>query len=188
MRYNNSETYRVYNPATRRIMESKNVILIETQSRLLPPPSEETSPQISYSSNGMDDYNIINRDFLRDLRDYTFVLEPLSRASANHIALGGLSDNPPVAELLARISEITFGTRWTEELQDHRKKGRCPGESLRTEIRWRAFSHRRRRRCHPRERPWKHHWLDHSRFNRGDIRAWKRLLRLRVPAPQHNCL
>ena len=56
----------------------------------------------------MDDRNYITDDnFLRDLRDYTSVLEPLPAASADHIALGGLSDNPLVAELLERISETT---------------------------------------------------------------------------------
>ena len=35
---NNSKSYRVYNPATRRIMESRNVNFIETPSRLFPPP------------------------------------------------------------------------------------------------------------------------------------------------------
>ena len=32
---------------------------------------------------------------------------PLPGASADHIAVGGFSDNPPVAELLERIGEIT---------------------------------------------------------------------------------
>ena len=56
----------------------------------------------------MDDHNCITDDgFLRDLCDYASVLEPLPGASADYIAVGGLSDNPPVAELLERISEIT---------------------------------------------------------------------------------
>ena len=131
MRYNNSETYRVYNPATRRIMESKNVILIETQSRLLPPPSEETSPQISYSSNGMDDYNIINRDFLRDLRDYTSVLEPLTATSANHIAVGGLSDNLPVA--------ATLGADQRDHEEGHTGRRNCRTTSRRGDARGRAY-------------------------------------------------
>ena len=37
---NNSKSYRVYNPVTRCIMENRNVIFIETPSRLLPPPSK----------------------------------------------------------------------------------------------------------------------------------------------------
>ena len=102
---NNSKSHRAYNPATRRIMESRSVIFIETPSRLFPPPLEETSQQVNPSSNGMDDHNYItDDDVLRDLCDYTSVLEPLPGASAE---VGGLSDNPPVAEPLERISEIT---------------------------------------------------------------------------------
>ena len=57
----------------------------------------------------MDNHNYItDDDFLRDLRDYLFVLEPLPAASADHIVVGVLSDNPPVAELMERISEITW--------------------------------------------------------------------------------
>ena len=105
---NNSKSYRESNPTTRRIIESQNVIFIATPSRLFPPPLEETSQQVNLPSNGMDDhYYITDDDFLCDLRDYTCVLEPLPGASADHIAVGGLSDNPPVAEILERISEIT---------------------------------------------------------------------------------
>ena len=169
---NNSKSYRESNPATRRIIESQNVIFIATPSRLFPPPLEETSQQVNPPSNGMDDHNYItDEDFLRGLCNYTSILEPLPGASADHIVVDGLSDNPPVAELLERISESLAGTHWTEELQDHCKKGRCPGKNLRTELRGRLFSNHRSRRCHPRERPWKHHWLDHGRFNSGDIRV-----------------
>ena len=89
-------------------MESRNVIFIETPSRLFPPALEENSQQIIPPSNGMDDHNYItDDDFLRDLRDYTSVLEPLPTESTDHMAAGGLSDNPLVTELLERISEIT---------------------------------------------------------------------------------
>ena len=64
----------------------------------------------------MNDHNYITEDdFLRDLRHYTSVLEPLPGASADYIGVGGLSDNPPVAELLEQISEIT------------RREGATPG-------------------------------------------------------------
>ena len=77
---NNGKSYRVYKPATRQIMGSRNVMFIETLSRLFPPPLEETSRQVNPQSNGMDDHNYITEDdFLRDLRDYTSVLEPASR-------------------------------------------------------------------------------------------------------------
>ena len=56
----------------------------------------------------MDDQNCVtDDDFLRDLRDYTSALEPFPAGSVDHIAVGGLSDNPPLAEILERISEIT---------------------------------------------------------------------------------
>ena len=56
----------------------------------------------------MSDHNYsTDYDFLRDPRDYTSVLELLPGASADHIVVGGLSNNPPVTELLERISEIT---------------------------------------------------------------------------------
>ena len=105
---NNSKSYRVYNPANLRIMESSNDIFMETPSRLFPLSLEDTSQQIFPPSNDMDDHNYVtDDDFLSDLRDYTSVLEPLPAESADHIAVGGLSDNPSVAELLERISEIT---------------------------------------------------------------------------------
>ena len=60
------------------------------------------------AERGMDDHNYItDDDFLRDLRDYTSVLEPLPGASAEHIAVSRLSDNPMMADLWERISEIT---------------------------------------------------------------------------------
>ena len=76
---NNSKIYRVYNQANQRTMESRDVVFIETPSRLFQPQLEETSQQVNPPSNGMDDHNyIIDGDFLRDLRDYTSVSEPIS--------------------------------------------------------------------------------------------------------------
>ena len=124
--YNNiSRSYRVYHPATRRIMEGRNVIFIETPSRLFPSALEETSQQIVPPCNGMDDHNYITEDnVLRDLRDYTSVLEPLP--GADHIAVGGLSDNPPVAELLERISEITRKGTLEGESRTAARRGYAP--------------------------------------------------------------
>ena len=161
----------MYNPVTRCIMESRNVIFIETPSRLFPPPLEETSKQVNSPSNGMDDHNITDDDFLRDLRDYTYVLD---RFPALLLTTSPWACSQTIYRWLNPWSgsvRSLGGTHWTEELQDHRKKGRCPGESLRTEFRRRLFPNHRSRRCHPRERPWKHHWLDHSHFNSGDIRV-----------------
>ena len=66
----NSESYRVYNPATRRILESRKLVFIETLSRLFPPPLEKTSKEINPPSNGMIDHNYsTDDDFLLHLRD-----------------------------------------------------------------------------------------------------------------------
>ena len=105
---NNSKSYYVYNPLTRRIMESRNVVFIETASRLLPPPSDVAHTQRLPSSNVTDVHNYsTDDDFLRDLRDYTSVLKPPTSASADHITGGGLSANPSVTKLLGRVSDIT---------------------------------------------------------------------------------
>ena len=67
---NNSKVHRMYNPATRRTVESRNVIFIEPSSRLFLPPLEENLQQVNPPRNGMDDHNYItDDDLLRDLRD-----------------------------------------------------------------------------------------------------------------------
>ena len=92
---NNGNSYRVYNLATRRLMESQKVIFSETPSFPFPPLLRETSQQVNPPRNDKDDQNYITDDyFLRDLRNYTLVLEPIPGASADHIVVGGLSDKP----------------------------------------------------------------------------------------------
>ena len=128
------------------------------------------------------------------------MLEPVPGASADHIAVDRLSDNPPVAELLERISEITRRDTLDGGAEGPAQEGTMPGgeptdrvsQMLGGEpmdgVSQGLFSNHGSRGCHSRERPWKHHWLDHSRFNSGDIRVYKRLLWLRVPALQQNRL
>ena len=169
---NNSKRYRVYNPSTRRIFESRNVIFIETPSHLFPPPLEETSQQVNPPSNGMDDHNYItDEDFLRHLREYTSVLEPLPGASADHIAVGRLSDNPPVAELLERISEIIRRDTLDGGAAGPPQEGAMPGGEPTDGVSQEVVLEPQEQAVYPRDRPWQHHWLDHSHFNRGDIRV-----------------
>ena len=135
-------------------MESKNVIFIETQSRIFPPSLDEASQQIIPPSNGMDDHNhITDDDFLRSLSDYTSVMEPLPAASAYHIAVGGFSDNPPVVELLERISEITGRDTLDGGTTGPLQEGTMPRGKPRMEFHRRAFSNRRSNRGRPREPP-----------------------------------
>ena len=102
---NSSKSYRIYNTATRGIVEGKNVINIETPSYLRSLPAEETPPQRLWSQ--VDGHNYITDDkFLHDVRNLTSVLHSSLGAPADHITAGGLSTNPQDAELLDGINDI----------------------------------------------------------------------------------
>ena len=106
----NSKSYRVYILGTRRIVESGNVVFIETPSRLLPSPAEESSVQVSGNegvSNDNDHNYATDDDFLCDLRDHTSLTHLTPGPSADHVTASGRIKNPQVAEPLERISEVT---------------------------------------------------------------------------------
>ena len=110
----NSKSYRVYNPVTRCIMESRNVIFIETPSRLLPPSSEGPQRLMQDLPLGDDPdrdnkgHNYItDDDFRRDLCIYTSVVDHPESFTTDHVTASRLSENTLVAELLGRISAIT---------------------------------------------------------------------------------
>ena len=123
-----SKSYRVYNPVTRCIIESRNVIFIETPSRLLPPPSEgpqllmqELPPGDDPDRDSKGHNYITDDDFLRDLRNYKSVVDHPGSASTDHVTASRRSENTLVAELLGRISAITP--------QDLLKDDALPGEA-----------------------------------------------------------
>ena len=110
----NSKSYRVYNTVTRCIIESRNVIFIETPSRPLPPPSEgpqflmqDLPPGDDPDRDNQGHNYITDDDFLRDLRNYTSVVDYPGSASTDHVTANRRSENTLVAELLGRISAIT---------------------------------------------------------------------------------
>ena len=127
--YNSSSnSYRVYNPVTRYIMESRNVIFIETPSRLFSPPSEgpqllmqELPPGDDLDWDNKDHNYITDDDFLRDLRNYTSVVDPPGSAFIDHVTASRRSENTLVAELLGKISAITQ--------RDLLEDGALPGEA-----------------------------------------------------------
>ena len=110
----NSNSYRVYNPVIQFIMESRNVIFIETLSRLLPPPLEksqllmqERPPEDNPGRDNKDHNYITNDYFLRDLRNYTSVVDHPGNASTDHVPASRHSENTLMAELLGKMSGIT---------------------------------------------------------------------------------
>lgn len=137
---NNSKSYRAYIPATRCIMESRNAIFIETPSRLLPPHSGEYLMKMGGHRQVGDDQGqsyITDNEFLRDLREYTLVLDLLLGASTDHITAGEFSANPQVAELLEEISEITRRDKLHQGTSELPQEESLPGER-----RWRASQKR----------------------------------------------
>ena len=91
-------------------MESRNVLFIELPLQLLPPPTEESSVQVSGNggvSNDNDHNYATDDEFLRDLRDYTSITHLTPGPSADHVTASGRIKNPQVAELLERISKVT---------------------------------------------------------------------------------
>lgn len=111
---NDSRSYRVCISSTRSILDSRNVIFIETISCLLPPPSGEphlrmqcTPLREEQPGDNVGHNYLTDDDVLRDLRKYPSVLDLLPGAFADHIIAGGLLESPEEADLLELISEIT---------------------------------------------------------------------------------
>ena len=112
-----SKSYRIYSPVTRQIVESSNVVFIETPSQLLPPSIEESSVQVSGKegvNNDNNSHNYATDDFVRDLCNYISMTHLTPGPSADHVTTSKRTENPQVTELLGRISEVT----WRDTLQE----------------------------------------------------------------------
>ena len=75
-----SNSYRIWNPKTRRVVESRNVVFIETPSNMLPAirrlsPQQDLESPLYYFSDGTLDDNYILHDMLRDVQNYTSALD-----------------------------------------------------------------------------------------------------------------
>ena len=93
------KSFRVYIPIIRRIIKSRNVIFIETPSRLLTLPTEGPQLLMQGFSDGDEPgdnnkgYNyIIDDDLSRDVRNYTSVIEHPGTTSTNQFTASGLSE------------------------------------------------------------------------------------------------
>ena len=80
-----SNSYRLWNPNTRRVVESKkesrNVVFIETPPDLLPaarrlsPQQDLESPSYDFNDDTLDDNYVSHDDMLRDVQNYTSALD-----------------------------------------------------------------------------------------------------------------
>ena len=106
------KSYRVWNPKTHRAVESRNVTFIETPPHLLPTPSKLSPLQdLVPPSWDLDDtlYNdyISYENLLRDVRDYTGVLDFTTDIPANHENASGVLADPQVQGLVEQIRDLT---------------------------------------------------------------------------------
>ena len=77
---NESNSFRIWNPKTRRVVESRNVIFIETTPHLLSPSSRLSplqgleAPTFDFYHNSLDDNCSSRNDMIQDAKDYTSAL------------------------------------------------------------------------------------------------------------------
>ena len=76
-----SNSNRIWNTKTRRVVESRYVVFIETSTNLLPaarrlsPQQGVESPSYDFSDDTLDDNYVSQDDMLRDMQNYTFALD-----------------------------------------------------------------------------------------------------------------
>ena len=105
------KSYRVWNPKTHRVVESRNATFVETPPHLLPPPSKLSPlqdlvpPSWDIDDDTLDNDYISYADLLRDVRDYTGVLD--FTPNAPHENASGVSVDPQVQELVDQIRDLT---------------------------------------------------------------------------------
>ena len=108
-----SKSYRVWNPKTPRVMESRNFTFIKTPPHLIPPSSQFSSLQNLVPQSWDLDNDILNIDYilygnlLRDVRVYTGVLNFTANIPANHENASGVSADPHVQGLVDYIHDLT---------------------------------------------------------------------------------
>ena len=75
-----SNSYRIWNPKTRRVVESRNVVFIDTPPSLLPaarrlsPQQDLESPSYDFSDDTLDVNYVSHNDIMWDVQNYTSAL------------------------------------------------------------------------------------------------------------------
>ena len=105
--------YRVWNPKTHRVVKRKNATFIVIPTHLLLSPSELSplqyliSPFWDLDGDTLDKDYISYDDLLRDVRDYTGVLDFTANILTNHENTSGVSADPQVQGLVDQIRDLT---------------------------------------------------------------------------------
>lgn len=101
-----SKAYRVYNPATRMIVESRNVAFIKTPLHIVLLPDDSEYHTTGWRVMNGNDGVYANDDYLpRDIRDYRSHLY-LHNTSDHTIEIAQLAGTE-LTEILARLRELT---------------------------------------------------------------------------------
>ena len=108
-----SKSYRVWVSKTRRAVESRNVTFIETPPHLLPHLQCSLCWRIWYRRCGISDDNTLDNDhilyddLLRDIKNYTGVLNFTANISVKHENASGVSADLQVQGLVDQIRDLT---------------------------------------------------------------------------------
>ena len=107
-----SKSYRVWNPKTSRVVESRKVTFIETKPHLLPPRLKLSPLQdLVLPSWDLDDDTLDNDytsydDLLQNVRDYIVVLDFTANIPVDHENASGVPADSQVQELVDHISDL----------------------------------------------------------------------------------
>ena len=99
-------SYRVWNPKTRRVVESRNVTFIKTPPHLIPQPTRLSLRREVSPAESVDDYASTD-NLLRDARDYTAVLDFNANIPAEHANADTVDGGPGMEPILKHIRDIT---------------------------------------------------------------------------------
>ena len=99
-------SYRVWNPKTRRVVESKNVAFIETPPYLIPQLTRLSPLRELPPAELVDDYASTG-DLLWDARDYPAVLDFNVSIPAEHANADSVDGGPGMEPILEQIRDVT---------------------------------------------------------------------------------
>ena len=99
-------SYLVWNPKTRRVVESRNVTFIETLPNIIPQPTRLSPLRELLPAELVDDCASTD-DLLRGARDYTAVLDFNVNIPAEHAIADSVDGGPGMEPILEQIRDVT---------------------------------------------------------------------------------